>query len=97
MIGKTIAHYHILEKPGEGGMGWSIKPVTRTWIALPLSKCCHRKGYRSRAQTEIRAGGQGRLDAESPNIITIYDIDQNRWLRLHCYGVPQGKTLDGAE
>jgi serine/threonine protein kinase len=53
-----------------------------------------RKGYRSRAQTEIRAGGQGRLGAESPNIITIYDIDQTDGVDFIVMEYVQGKTLD---
>ena len=50
--------------------------------------------YRSRAQTEIRAGGQGRLGAESPNIITIYDIDQTDGVDFIVMEYVQGKTLD---
>ena len=94
MIGKTIAHYHILEKPGEGGMGWSVKPVTRTWIPCRSQSAATRKGYRSRAQTEIRAGGQGRLGSESPNIIAIYDIDQTDGVDFIVMEYVQGKTPD---
>jgi len=42
MIGKTISHYHVLERIGGGGMGIQVKsplvvfPFSMSWIELNL-------------------------------------------------------------
>src|SRR4029453_14457084 len=76
MIGRTIGHYEIIEKIGEGGMGAvykardihldrsvALKMLPAEWLGGPERK--------RRFALEAKAGSA----LNHPNIITIYDID----------------------
>ena len=77
IIGKTLGHYQILEKLGEGGMGIVYKARdTRLdrFVALkvlPLEKVTDPDRKRRFIQ-EAKAASA----LNHPNIITIHDIDQ---------------------
>ncbi len=77
MLGKTISHYRILEKLGEGGMGVVFK-AHDTHLdrfaaikVLPAEKVTDPERKRRFVQ-EAKAASA----LHHPNIITIYDIDQ---------------------
>jgi Tol biopolymer transport system component/serine/threonine protein kinase len=95
MIGKTIAHYHILEKLGEGGMGVvykardihldrlvALKVLPPEKVAVPERK--------RRFVQEAKAASA----LNHPNIITIYDINQENGVDFIAMEFVNGKTLD---
>jgi eukaryotic-like serine/threonine-protein kinase len=95
MIGRTISHYSILEKLGEGGMGVvyrardirldrfvAIKVLPAEKVADPERK--------QRFVQEAKAASS----LNHPNIITIYDIGQAEGVDFISMECVTGKTLD---
>jgi serine/threonine protein kinase len=94
MLGKTISHYQILEKLGEGGMGVVYKArdthLNRSVAlkVLPPEKVADPERKRRFVQEAQSASA-----LNHPNIIHIYDIDQQDGVDYIAMEYVQGKTL----
>jgi serine/threonine protein kinase/Tfp pilus assembly protein PilF len=96
MIGKTISHYKILEKLGEGGMGVVYKAqdtqldrqVAVKFLPPHLSTSEESK---SRFKQEARAAAA----LNHPNILGVYDIDQQDGSMFLVMEYVAGETLKG--
>jgi serine/threonine protein kinase len=95
MIGRTISHYRILEKLGEGGMGVVYKARDihlDRFVAikvLPAEKVADPE-RKQRFVQEAKAASS----LNHPNIITIYDIGQAEGVDFISMECVTGKTLD---
>jgi len=95
MIGKTISHYRIREKLGEGGMGVVYKARDThldRFVAikvLPAEKVADPERKKRFVQEAKTASA-----LNHPNIIHIYDIDQQEGIDFIAMEFVPGKTLD---
>ncbi|HST10288.1 MAG TPA: protein kinase [Terriglobales bacterium] len=95
MVGRTISHYEILEKLGEGGMG-VVHKAFDTHLdrlvavkVLPPDKVANADRKRRFVQ-EAKAASA----LNHPNIITIYDIDSADGIDFIVMEFVAGKTFD---
>jgi TolB-like protein/Tfp pilus assembly protein PilF/tRNA A-37 threonylcarbamoyl transferase component Bud32 len=94
MIRKTISHYRILEKLGEGGMGVIYKAedtkLKRT-VALKFlpSELTSETGSKERFVTEAQAAAA----LNHPNIVTIHEIDETEGQLFIAMELIEGESL----
>src|SRR5262245_38568530 len=95
MIGKTMSHYRILEKLGEGGMG-AVYKARDTHLdrfvaikVLPAERVANPERKKRFVQEAKTASA-----LNHPNIIHIYDIDQQEAIDFIAMEYVQGRTLD---
>jgi eukaryotic-like serine/threonine-protein kinase len=95
MVGKTLAHYQIVEKLGEGGMGvvWKARDTHLDRIValklLPPERLSD-LGRKQRFVQEAKAASA----LNHPNIITVHDIADAEGTPFIVMEYVQGKTLD---
>ena len=94
-IGQQVAHYKILEKLGEGGMGVVYKAqdtVLRRTVALKFFKTELLEDEESRSRLVREARAASTLD--HPNICTVHQVEEGEEGRLFiCMGYCEGETL----
>jgi tetratricopeptide (TPR) repeat protein/predicted Ser/Thr protein kinase len=94
MIGRTISHYEITEKLGEGGMGVVYKASDshlKRFVALkvlPPEKVSDPE-RKQRFVQEARAASA----LNHPNIVTVHDIDHSDGVDFIAMEYVEGKTL----
>jgi serine/threonine protein kinase len=95
MVGRTVSHYTIEEKLGEGGMG-AVYRARDTRLnrfvalkVLPADKVTD-PGRKRRFVQEAKAASA----LNHPNIITIHDIDQADGIDFIAMEFVEGMTLD---
>jgi Tol biopolymer transport system component/tRNA A-37 threonylcarbamoyl transferase component Bud32 len=95
MIGRTISHYEVVEKLGEGGMGVVYKARDshlKRFVALkvlPPEKVADPE-RKHRFVQEARSASA----LNHPNIVTVHDIDQSDGVDFIAMEYVEGKTLD---
>ena len=103
MIGKTVSHYKIIEKLGEGGMGIVYKAQDLKldrFVALKFLPTHMGKDDAQKQRFIVEAKAASALD--HPNICTIYEIDETEpvtgeepfgqiFIAMACY---DGHTLE---
>ena len=94
MIGKTLAHYEILSKLGEGGMG-EVYRARDTKLdrdvalkILPADLAANAE-YHQRFEREVRAIAA----LQHPNIVTIYSVEEAGEISFYTMELIDGQTL----
>ena len=95
MIGRTVSHYKILKKIGEGGMGTvylseDVKLGRKVALKILTKHLTERDGSRERFKREARAAAI----LNHPNIVTVHEIDEHEDLIYIVMEYLEGETLD---
>src|SRR4030067_3765754 len=77
MIGETIAHYKILEKLGEGGMGVVYKAQDTKLNRFAALKFLPNFGADEEEKKRFIQEARAASSIEHNNICTVYDIDES--------------------
>jgi len=92
MIGKTISHYKILEKLGEGGMGIVYRALdTKLGRTVALKFLPPAGGEKEKARLIREARAVAQLD--HPNICTVYEIGDLEGIPYIAMAYIEGETL----
>jgi len=95
MIGRSLAHYSIIEKLGEGGMGAVYKARDERldrFVALKVLPAEKMSDPERRRRFTQEAKSASALN--HPNIVTIYDISQAEGVHFIAMECVAGQTLD---
>ena len=77
MIGRTISHYEILEKIGQGGMGVVYKAKdTRLDRTVALKFLAWHAPNDEEAEKRFLREAKAAAALDHPNICTVYEVDQ---------------------
>jgi len=94
MIGKTISHYKVLEKLGEGGMGevyLAQDTKLNRWVALKFlpAQYASDEEFKMRFKREAQAAAA----LNHPNIITIHEVSEYESRPYICMEYVEGELL----
>src|SRR5512137_1808766 len=94
MIGKTLGHYQIIEKLGEGGMGVVYKAHdTHLDRFIAIKVLAAEKVADSDRKRRFVQEAKAASALNHPNIIHVYDIDQGDGTDFIAMEYVEGKTL----
>ena len=95
MIGRTISHFEILEKLGEGGMGAVYKARDKRLDRLVAIKVLSAKAVSNR-ERELRFVQEAKSASalNHPNIVTVYEIDTTGEIAFIAMEYVDGRTLE---
>ena len=94
MIGRTVSHYQIVEKLGEGGMGIVYKARDTRLNRFAAIKVLPPEKVPTNDEQRFAQEAQAASALNHPNIITIYDIVEEDGTDFIVMEYVQGKTLD---
>jgi serine/threonine protein kinase len=94
MIGKTISHYKILEKIGEGGMGVVYKAEDSKLKRTVALKFLPQELMRDKeAKERFVQEAQAAAAIDHPNICTVYEIDASEGQTFISMAYLEGQSL----